>query len=62
MTHDVGSREEAARMWERREREWRREREARERLMSEVLAERQGQLCEKMKTLKLQQVYVSLYE
>ena len=64
-------------MWERREREWGREREARERLMSEVrtttkttnnngdsnkrfpvqvLVERQKQLCDKMESLKLQQV------
>ena len=79
---DLLHREEAARMWERREREWGREREARERLMSEVrtmttrrntsststvmpvlllmcvqvLAERQKQLCDKMESLKLQQV------
>ena len=65
-------------MWARREREWGREKEARERLMSEVrttttnnsgnddkrfpvqvLAERQKQLCDKMESLKLQQVVCS---
>lgn len=30
-------REEAARMWDRREREWKREKEARQRLMNEVI-------------------------
>uniref|UniRef100_A0A4X2KIZ7 Trichoplein keratin filament-binding protein n=1 Tax=Vombatus ursinus TaxID=29139 RepID=A0A4X2KIZ7_VOMUR len=41
-------REEAKRMWEKREAEWERERQARDRLMKEVLAERQHQLQEKI--------------
>ncbi|XP_068937865.1 trichoplein keratin filament-binding protein isoform X1 [Petaurus breviceps papuanus] len=41
-------REEAKQMWEKREAEWERERQARDRLMKEVLAERQHQLQEKI--------------
>ncbi|NWZ94543.1 TCHP protein, partial [Nesospiza acunhae] len=41
-------REEARKMWEKREEEWEREKVARDRLMSEVLAGRQRQLQEKM--------------
>ncbi|XP_027972520.1 trichoplein keratin filament-binding protein [Eumetopias jubatus] len=41
-------REEAKEMWEKREAEWARERSARDRLMSEVLAGRQQQIQEKL--------------
>ncbi|KAM9526349.1 trichoplein keratin filament-binding protein [Guaruba guarouba] len=41
-------REEARKMWEKREEEWRREKAARDRLMNEVLAVRQRQIQEKM--------------
>ncbi|KAL9834271.1 trichoplein keratin filament-binding protein isoform 2-T2 [Geothlypis trichas] len=41
-------REEAKKIWEKREEEWEREKVARDRLMSEVLAGRQRQLQEKM--------------
>ncbi|XP_071301359.1 trichoplein keratin filament-binding protein isoform X2 [Agelaius tricolor] len=41
-------REEAKKMWEKREEEWEREKVARDRLMSEVLAGRQRQIQEKM--------------
>ncbi|XP_038008049.1 trichoplein keratin filament-binding protein [Motacilla alba alba] len=41
-------REEAKKMWEKREEEWEREKVARDRLMSEVLAGRQRQIKEKM--------------
>ncbi|XP_041756402.1 trichoplein keratin filament-binding protein [Coregonus clupeaformis] len=45
---DVLYREEAQRVWEKREAEWEKERRARERLMQEVLAGRQQQLEVKM--------------
>ncbi|XP_015761761.1 PREDICTED: trichoplein keratin filament-binding protein-like [Acropora digitifera] len=45
---DMLYRDEAARMWAKREAEWERERLARERLMTEVLNVRQRQLDEKM--------------
>ena len=45
-------REEAARMWHKREQEWEKERAARERLMKEVLQERQAQLDQKMELLR----------
>uniref|UniRef100_A0A8C8JEI5 Trichoplein keratin filament-binding protein n=1 Tax=Oncorhynchus tshawytscha TaxID=74940 RepID=A0A8C8JEI5_ONCTS len=45
---DVLYREEAQRVWEKREAEWEKERRARERLMQEVLAGRQQQLDVKM--------------
>ncbi|KFQ12627.1 Trichoplein keratin filament-binding protein, partial [Leptosomus discolor] len=41
-------REEAKRVWEKREEEWKREKAARDRLMKEVLAGRQRQIQEKM--------------
>ncbi|KAM4763289.1 trichoplein keratin filament-binding protein isoform 2-T2 [Cyanocitta cristata] len=41
-------REEAKKMWEKREEEWEREKKARDRLMNEVLAGRQRQIQEKM--------------
>ncbi|KAF1607432.1 Trichoplein keratin filament-binding protein, partial [Eudyptes chrysolophus] len=41
-------REEAKKMWEKREEEWEREKAARDRLMNEVLAGRQRQIREKM--------------
>ncbi|NXC46056.1 TCHP protein, partial [Penelope pileata] len=41
-------REEARKVWEKREEEWEREKRARDRLMSEVLAGRQRQIQEKM--------------
>ncbi|XP_053135022.1 trichoplein keratin filament-binding protein isoform X1 [Hemicordylus capensis] len=41
-------REEAKQVWAKREEEWARERKARDRLMAEVLAERAGQIQEKM--------------
>uniref|UniRef100_F6SVU9 Trichoplein keratin filament-binding protein n=1 Tax=Monodelphis domestica TaxID=13616 RepID=F6SVU9_MONDO len=41
-------REEAKQMWEKREAEWEKERQARDRLMKEVLTERQHQLKEKI--------------
>ncbi|NXY07666.1 TCHP protein, partial [Pteruthius melanotis] len=41
-------REEAKKMWEKREEEWEREKAARDRLMNEVLAGRQRQIQEKM--------------
>ena len=46
------SREEAARMWHKREQEWEKERAARERLMKEVLQKRQAQLDQKMELLR----------
>ena len=53
---DMLFREEASRQWQKREAEWERERLARERLMREVLDERQGQIVEKMEELRIQQV------
>ncbi|XP_070619485.1 trichoplein keratin filament-binding protein [Erythrolamprus reginae] len=41
-------REEARQVWEKREAEWRKERKARDRLMAEVLAEREQQIQRKM--------------
>lgn len=49
-------REEASRQWQKREAEWERERLARERLMREVLDERQEQIRGKMEELRIQQV------
>ncbi|KAJ8379349.1 hypothetical protein SKAU_G00001270 [Synaphobranchus kaupii] len=46
---DILYREDAQRMWEKRETEWQKERKARERLMQEVLTARQQQLEVKMK-------------
>nr|XP_019956551.1 PREDICTED: trichoplein keratin filament-binding protein isoform X1 [Paralichthys olivaceus] len=45
---DILHREEAQRVWEKREAEWEKERKARERLMREVLVERQQQLEQKV--------------
>ncbi|KAM4890778.1 trichoplein keratin filament-binding protein [Sylvia borin] len=45
---DTMFREEAKKMWEKREEEWEREKVARDRLMNEVLAGRQRQIQEKM--------------
>ncbi|EDO35876.1 predicted protein [Nematostella vectensis] len=52
---DMLYRDEAARMWSKREAEWERERLARERLMAEVLAERKRQLDDKMSRLRQRQ-------
>ena len=46
---------EAARMWTKREQEWQREKEERESLMADVLAERQHQLNERLENLKIRQ-------
>ncbi|XP_074062228.1 trichoplein keratin filament-binding protein isoform X1 [Macrotis lagotis] len=48
-------REEAKQMWEKREAEWERERQARDRLMREVLTERQHQLQEKIELNRREQ-------
>lgn len=50
-------RQEAARIWTKRDAEWEKERQARERLMKEVLAGRQTQLQHKMDLLKSRQVH-----
>ncbi|XP_043096841.1 trichoplein keratin filament-binding protein, partial [Puntigrus tetrazona] len=50
---DILYREEAQRVWEKREAEWEKERRARERLMREVLTGRQQQLEERMKENRL---------
>jgi len=50
---DAMYQEEAARQWQKRESEWERERLARERLMHEVLGERQKQVDNKMQALLL---------
>ena len=42
-------------MWSKREQEWQREKEARESLMADVLAERQHQLYERLENLKIRQ-------
>lgn len=55
------SRQEAARIWAKRDAEWEKERQARERLMKEVLAERQSQIEHKMDMLKSQQVRTCLW-
>ncbi|XP_064613180.1 trichoplein keratin filament-binding protein-like [Liolophura sinensis] len=52
---DMLYQDEAARMWQKREAEWEKERRAREKLMKEVLAERQIQIEDKMEDLRLQQ-------
>ncbi|XP_073257231.1 trichoplein keratin filament-binding protein-like [Porites lutea] len=52
---DMLYRDEAARMWTKREAEWERERLARERLMAEVLEVRRNQLDEKMEENKRRQ-------
>ena len=44
------------RLWRKRELEWEKEREARERLMKEVLGERQKQIDRKMEVLQAKQV------
>jgi trichoplein keratin filament-binding protein len=43
------------RLWRKREQEWEKEREARERLMKEVFAERQKQIDRKMEVLRTKQ-------
>ncbi|XP_042613307.1 trichoplein keratin filament-binding protein-like, partial [Cyprinus carpio] len=50
---DILYREEAQRVWEKREAEWEKERRARQRLMQEVLTGRQQQLEERMKENRL---------
>ncbi|XP_067935044.1 trichoplein keratin filament-binding protein-like [Watersipora subatra] len=52
---DMLYQEEASRIWSEREDEWRREREARQRLMQDVLAGRQEQIREKMAELRKKQ-------
>ena len=47
--------EEAARVWQQREADWARERQARERLMQEVLNARQEQIQDKMEAVRQQQ-------
>ncbi|XP_013068302.2 trichoplein keratin filament-binding protein-like [Biomphalaria glabrata] len=47
--------DEAARMWEKRASEWERERQARQRLMAEVLESRQEQIALKLEELQKQQ-------
>ena len=49
-------RQEAARIWAKRDAEWEKEKQARERLMKEVLAGRQSQIDYKMDLLKTRQV------
>ena len=49
-------REEAARMWAKREAEWDREKRAREKLMVQVLVERQEQLNKRMEDLRAKHV------
>ena len=48
-------REEAAKQWARREQEWDREKDLREKLMRQVMDERQEQVMEKLQALKEQQ-------
>ncbi|XP_066465936.1 trichoplein keratin filament-binding protein [Tiliqua scincoides] len=48
-------REEAKQVWQKREEEWEKERQARDRLMVEVLAERERQIQEKMELNRLAQ-------
>ncbi|GFO32829.1 glycolipid transfer protein [Plakobranchus ocellatus] len=52
---DMLYQDEAARMWQKRDSEWERERQARQRLMSEVLEERQAQISEQLAELQQQQ-------
>ncbi|XP_076473107.1 trichoplein keratin filament-binding protein-like [Babylonia areolata] len=47
--------DEAARMWQKREGEWERERQARQRLMDEVLEGRQEQIADKLEEVKRRQ-------
>ena len=56
-------RQEAARIWAKRDAEWAKERQARESLMKEVLAGRQTQIQHKMDLLKSRQVqtYIHIY-
>lgn len=49
-------RQEATRIWAKRDAEWEKEKQARERLMKEVLAGRQSQIDHKMYLLKTRQV------
>ena len=49
-------REESARLWEKREDEWRREREAREALMQQVIHDRRQQIGEKLAALRQRQL------
>lgn len=48
-------REEAAKQWARREQEWDREKDLREKLMRQVLDEREQQVMDKLQALKEQQ-------
>ncbi|KAK2150371.1 hypothetical protein LSH36_408g00020 [Paralvinella palmiformis] len=52
---DMLYQDEAAKIWQKRENEWEKERQARERLMKEVLEARQQQIFEKMDAVKEQQ-------
>ncbi|RUS79147.1 hypothetical protein EGW08_013094 [Elysia chlorotica] len=52
---DMLYQEEAARMWQKRESEWEKERQARQRLMAEVLEERQAQISDQLHELQQQQ-------
>ncbi|XP_059146310.1 trichoplein keratin filament-binding protein-like [Physella acuta] len=52
---DMLYQDEAARMWQKRAAEWERERQARQRLMSEVLESRQEQIAQKLEELQQQQ-------
>ncbi|XP_031573283.1 trichoplein keratin filament-binding protein-like [Actinia tenebrosa] len=52
---DMLYRDEAARMWSKRQAEWERERQARERLMAEVLEGRKEQIDRKMEVLRRKQ-------
>ncbi|KAK3611704.1 hypothetical protein CHS0354_034375 [Potamilus streckersoni] len=52
---DMLYQDEAARVWQKREAEWERERIARERLMKEVLDERQNQIEDRMEDVRQQQ-------
>ncbi|KAL8604635.1 hypothetical protein ACOMHN_013415 [Nucella lapillus] len=52
---DMLFQDEAARMWQRREGEWERERQARKRLMDEVLEGRQEQIVDKLEEVKRRQ-------
>ncbi|XP_041347757.1 trichoplein keratin filament-binding protein-like [Gigantopelta aegis] len=53
---DLLYQDEAARMWQKREAEWEKEKQARERLMQEVLESRQQQICVKLDELHRRQV------
>ncbi|BFZ05393.1 hypothetical protein BsWGS_08432 [Bradybaena similaris] len=52
---DMLYQDEAGRVWQKREAEWEKEREARQRLMAEVLESRQEQITEKLNELQRQQ-------